>query len=61
MYHFFVYLIISENRLVIVREKIDNPDYFYLMDNHGDDDEWSYHPISKKQMDENFYKVMRKI
>ena len=38
MYHFFVYLIKSKNRLVIVREKIDNQDYFYLMDNHGDDE-----------------------
>ena len=39
MYQFFVYLIKSENRLVILKEKINNPDYLYLMDNYGDDEE----------------------
>jgi hypothetical protein len=35
MYQFFVYLIKSENRLTILRQKVDNPDYLRLMDNNG--------------------------
>lgn len=37
MHKFFVYLIVSENRLVILKLKNNNPDYFFLMDVNGDD------------------------
>ena len=35
MYQFFVYLIKSENRLVILRERVNDPDYYHLLDNNG--------------------------
>jgi hypothetical protein len=37
MYQFFVYLIKSQNRLVILRQKVENFDYQHLMDNNGGD------------------------
>lgn len=42
MYKFFVYLIKSENRLVILRDKNDNPDYLCLMDSKGDNESVSH-------------------
>ena len=36
MHKFFIYLIKSENRLVILKQKVENPDYFHLMNVDGD-------------------------
>ena len=35
MYKYFVYLIISEKRLVIVENPINDKNYYKLMDNNG--------------------------
>lgn len=31
----YVYLILSENRLVILRQKNDDPNYYHLLNNNG--------------------------
>ncbi len=33
---FYVYLILSENRLVILRQKVENSDYYLILNNSGD-------------------------
>jgi len=37
MYQFFVYLIKSENRLIILKQSVENSNYIHLMDNNGSD------------------------
>ena len=36
-HQFFVYLIVSENRLVILKHEVKNQNYVRLMDNNGTD------------------------
>lgn len=39
MNNYYVYLIKSQNRLAIIKQKIVDKDYIHLMDNHGGNDE----------------------
>lgn len=39
MNDYYVYLIQSQKRLTIEKQKIINPDYLHLMDNNGVDEE----------------------
>lgn len=41
MYQYFVYLILSENRLIILDHSIDDKKYTLLMSNNGGDNEMS--------------------
>lgn len=39
MFNYFLYLVVSQKRLVITENKIDNKDYHLLMSNSGRDKE----------------------
>ena len=42
MHYFYVYLILSQNRLVITKQKIDRADYHPLLDNNGGNEQVLY-------------------
>ena len=43
MFEYFVYLIISEKRLVILDHPMNDKNYYKLMDNNGGDQQMLYH------------------